>query len=46
MSKRSTSQQVPKEMQERFDAITQLTDAFSQVHLNEEYATVLQNLDI
>jgi len=38
MTKRSTSQNVPKEMQERFDEITQLTDAFSQEHLNDEYA--------
>ena len=38
MSKRSTSQNVPKEMQARFDEISQLTDAFSQAYLNEEYA--------
>ncbi|HVB24444.1 MAG TPA: DUF6398 domain-containing protein [Ktedonobacteraceae bacterium] len=44
MSKRSTSQQVPKEMQERYDGITQLTDAFSQVHLNEEYATLIRQM--
>lgn len=38
MSKRSTSQNVPKEMQARFDEISQLTDAFSQAYLNDEYA--------
>ncbi|MHB8597097.1 MAG: DUF6398 domain-containing protein [Ktedonobacteraceae bacterium] len=44
MSKRSTSQQVPKEMQERFDEITPLTDAFSQAHLNEEYASLIRQM--
>jgi hypothetical protein len=44
MSKHSTSLNVPKEMQERFDAITQLTDAFSQEHLNDEYAQLCREL--
>jgi len=44
MSKRRTSQQVPKEMQERFDDITQLTDAFSQAHLNDEYASLIRQM--
>ncbi len=44
MAKRSTSEQVPKEMQARFDEITQLTDAFSQEHLNNEYATICRQL--
>lgn len=44
MAKRSTSQNVPKEMQERFNEITQLTDAFSQVHLNDEYAQICREL--
>jgi hypothetical protein len=44
MTKRSTSQQVPKEMQARFDDITQLTDAFSQAHLNDEYASLCRQL--
>lgn len=44
MSKRSMSEQVPKEMQARFDEITQLTDAFSQAHLNEEYASLCRQL--
>jgi hypothetical protein len=33
MPKRSPSQQVPKEMQARFEEITHLTDAFSQAYL-------------
>jgi len=44
MAKRSTSQSVPKEMQERFDEITQLTDAFSQERLNDEYAQLCREL--
>jgi hypothetical protein len=44
MPKRSTSQTVPKEMQERFDEITQLTDAFSQAYLNDEYADLCRQL--
>jgi uncharacterized protein DUF6398 len=37
MPKRSTSQHVPKEMQAHFEEITQLTDAFCQTYLNNEY---------
>jgi len=44
MPKRSTSQNVPKEMQPRFDEITQLTDAFSQTYLNDEYAQLCREL--
>lgn len=44
MSKRSTSEQVPKDMQPWFDAITQLTDEFSKLHLNDEYATFCRQL--
>ena len=44
MSKRSTSEQVPKDMQARFDDITQFTDAFSQAHLTEEYASLCRQL--
>jgi hypothetical protein len=44
MPKRSTSQAVPKEMQARFDEITQLTDAFSQAYLNDEYAQLCRQL--
>src|ERR1700730_1636903 len=44
MSKRSSSQHVPKDMQERFNEIAQLTDAFSQVTLNDEYAHLCREL--
>src|SRR3954462_16021994 len=44
MTKRSTSQQVPKELQVRFDEITHLTDAFSQQDLNNEYAQLCREL--
>jgi len=44
MSKHSTSQNVPKEMQARFDEITRLTDAFSQAYLNEEYTQICRQL--
>ena len=44
MSKRSTSQQVPKEMQARFDDITRLTDDFSQAYLTDEYTSLCREL--
>src|SRR6266704_1388741 len=44
MPKHSTSQNVPKEMQARFDEITQLTDAFSQAYLNDEYKQICREL--
>ena len=44
MAKHSTSEQVPKDMQTRFDDITQITDAFSQAYLNEEYAALCRQL--
>ncbi len=44
MSKHSTSQQVPKDMQARFDEITQHTDAFSQAYLTDEYASLCRQL--
>ena len=44
MSKHSTSQQVPKDMQARFDEITQLTDAFGQQYLNDEYISFCRQL--
>ena len=44
MPKKSTSQQVPKDMQARFDEITQLTDAFCQISLNNEYAQLCREL--
>ena len=44
MSKRSTSQNVTKEMQARFDEITWLTDTFSEAHLNDEYKDHIRQL--
>lgn len=44
MPKRSTSQHVPKEMQARFEEITQLTDAFCQAYLNDEYRQLCREL--
>jgi hypothetical protein len=44
MPKRSTSQQVPQDMQARFDEIIHLTDTFSQKYLNNEYAQLCREL--
>ncbi|HEV2462054.1 MAG TPA: DUF6398 domain-containing protein [Ktedonobacterales bacterium] len=44
MPRRSSSQRVPKAMQVYFDAITQLTDSFAQVYLNDEYAQLCRQL--
>ena len=44
MAKRSTSEQVPKDMQARFDEITELTNTFSQAYLNDEYASLCRQL--
>jgi Domain of unknown function (DUF6398) len=44
MSKRTASQRVPKEMQARFEEITQLTDAFCRQNLNEEYLQLCREL--
>ena len=44
MPKRSPSQQVPKEMQARFDEIILLTDTFSQEYLNDEYTQLSHEL--
>jgi len=44
MPKRSPSQNVPKDMQTRFDEITQLTDTFCQAYLNNEYAQLCREL--
>jgi Domain of unknown function (DUF6398) len=44
MAKRSSSQQVPKEMQARFDEITHITDTFSQEYLNDEYSQISREL--
>lgn len=45
MPKRSTSQNVPKEMQARFDEIARLTDEFSKEYLNDEYAELCRQLN-
>ena len=44
MPKHSPSQRVPKEVQTRFDELAQLTDAFSEAHLNAEYAQLSREL--
>ena len=44
MPKRSSSQHVPKEMQAHFEEITQLTDAFCQTYLNNEYQQLCREL--
>jgi Domain of unknown function (DUF6398) len=44
MPQRSTSLNVPKEMQTRFNEITHLTNTFSQQDLNEEYAQLCREL--
>ena len=44
MPKRSPSQHVPKDIQARFDEITQLTDAFCLTYLNDEYGQLCGEL--
>ena len=44
MPKRSTSQHVPKDLQARFEEVTQLTDAFCQAYLNDEYGQLCREL--
>jgi len=44
MSKRSSSLQVPKEMQFRFADITRHTDVFCQQYLDREYAQLCREL--
>jgi Domain of unknown function (DUF6398) len=44
MPKRSTLQQVPQDLQARFDEITHLTDTFSQEYLNDEDAQLCREL--
>ena len=38
MAKMSKSERVPKPMEETFNTIVALTDAFCRAHLDEEYA--------
>ncbi len=44
MSRHSTSQHVPKDLQARFDDISQLTDGFSRAYLNAEYAQLCREV--
>ena len=44
MPQRSPSQQVPKDLQARFDEIILLTDTFSQESLNDEYTQLCREL--
>ena len=44
MPKRSLSQHVPKDMQARFEEITQRTSAFCQTYLNDEYEQLCREL--
>ncbi|HLW02969.1 MAG TPA: DUF6398 domain-containing protein [Ktedonobacterales bacterium] len=44
MPKRSTSQHVPKDLEARFEEITQLTDAFCHTYLDEAYAQLSREL--
>src|SRR2546423_3859936 len=44
MPKRGTSQHVPKDMQARFEEITQRTSAFCQTYLNDEYEQLCREL--
>ncbi len=43
MAASSKSDQVPKTMQEKFDRITAITDAFAAAHLNDEYAQLIRS---
>jgi Domain of unknown function (DUF6398)/Plasmid pRiA4b ORF-3-like protein len=42
MAQATKSETVPQAMQEKFDRITALTDAFAQQHLNQEYAQMIR----
>ncbi len=44
MPRRSTSQNVPKDLQARFESISQLTDDFAQAYLTDEYALLCRQL--
>ena len=44
MSKRSTSESVPKTMQARYDEITAMTDDFCAAHLNDEAAQICRRM--
>jgi Domain of unknown function (DUF6398)/Plasmid pRiA4b ORF-3-like protein len=42
MTKTKKSEDIPKTMQEKFDSITALTNNFSKLHLNDEYAQMIR----
>jgi hypothetical protein len=42
MSKNKKSENTPKAMQTKYQAIIELTDSFSKQHLNEEYAQLIR----
>lgn len=42
MARSQKSENVPKGMQEKFDAIVAITNEFSEKHLNEEYAQMIR----
>ncbi len=42
MAKTKKSEDVPKTMQEKFDRVVAMTDAFSKQHLNDEYAQLIR----
>ncbi len=42
MAKAKKSEDVPKAMAEKFNRIVELTDAFAEQHLNEEYAQLIR----
>ena len=44
MPRHSTSQRVPKDLQPRFNPLTQLTDTFAQAYLTDDYAVVCRQL--
>jgi len=44
MARVSKSETVPKPMQAKFEAITVLTDAFCETHLNDEYAQLARQV--
>ncbi len=44
MPRKSTSESVPAALQERFDELVALTDAFCAEHLNDEYAQLCRQM--
>lgn len=42
MAKTKKSEDVPETMEEKFDRLVAITDAFSEQHLNDEYAQLIR----